>query len=866
MPGKNIVLLSDGTGNSAARQQKSNVWRLYQALDLRGTDQVAMYDDGVGTSTNRYLAILGGAFGFGLKRNVLRLYTYLCRNYRPGDEVFGFGFSRGAFTIRLLAGLVLRQGLVTYTTEEDLRYKVKEAYRAYRSAGFQGPDPKLPGSKRTDQTFKQRAAAAWRSEKRRTAWPALIGRRLRDLILKFWHKLRGRDPYVANEVRVETIRFLGVWDTVDAYGLPVDEMKEGIDRFIWPLTFDNRILSPRVRRACHALALDDERTTFHPVLWNEVEERRMVQNGEVAGDRLSQVWFAGTHANVGGGYADDRLAHVPLLWMIAEAEKTGLRFTPQAVANLAIAASPFGKLYDSRAGFAGYYRYGPRQTYMGDPAILPMIHESAVTRMADGTDHYAPIALTRRFVVLTPTGVVPGNTYLPALTAPPHRRQPSRPKRAAIRQAWDVVWWRRVAYFTIIAISVGLVAFPLFTAGDGPTAGDERCGGGGNWVLAVLGGIRCAELAVSAMLRSVLSVVGLLVPAYTDYWIDAYAQRPLLFLTLAATLLAAWLWSADLQGRVHDRVRAAWKLGQAGGMKAWTRTSVRRRMNLAVVLFVFAVMGLANWPELADALSPVLGQALSNVTFGFPILMVLVVPLWAWSFWRAAAPGGESGRSEWGRRAARFLRTNPISVALHGFFVRWVLPVFGAGLVVLAALLLCFLANRLIVNATTASGLTCSGSGKTSSAVTEQPRHITFDTGNPCQQTGWALKRGETYRIDIAVKEPWRDGTLAEQGVKIGPAGFDTPSGNVRMWLGMLMRRHLSEKWFVPIARIGRLGMDEYPLGPHSTLLTARGDGELFLYVNDAALINPRLVTLFYDNNKGSATVTIRKVDEPVRR
>jgi len=862
---KNIVLLSDGTGNSAARQQKSNVWRLYQALDLRGGDQIAMYDDGVGSSTNKYLAILGGAFGWGLKRNVLRLYTFLCRTYEPGDTIYGFGFSRGAFTIRLLAGFVLRQGLVTYTSEEDLRYKVKQAYRAYRGSQFQGPDPVPPGPPEAGQTFKQRATAAWRSAKRRTAWPARIGRLLRDGILWCWHRLRGREPYAADEVHVETIRFLGVWDTVDAYGLPVDEMKEGIDRFVWPLTFDDRILSPRVRRGCHALALDDERTTFHPVLWDEVEERRMVQNGQVAGDRLSQVWFAGMHANVGGGYADDRLAHVPLLWMIEEAEKTDLRFTPQAKANLAVAASPFGKLYDSRGGFAGYYRYGPRQTYMGDPAILPVIHESAVARMADGTDHYAPIALTRRFVVLTPTGVEPGNTYMRKLTVPPHRRQPSRPRRAAIRQAWDVVWWRRVAYFAFLAISLGLIAFPLLPAGDGAANGVNGDSGTGDMLSRILGGVRQAELVVSGMLRSVLSIAGLLFPAYSDYWIHAYGQRPLLFLMLAVALAAAWLWSADLQGRVHDRARAAWNLAQDGGMKAWTKTSARRRTNLAAVLLVLAVMALANWPEFAAELSPVLGQAISDLTFAFPLLMVLIVPLWVWSFRRALTPGDERAGSEWGRRMARFLRTNAISVALHGFFVKWVLPVFGAGLVVLAVLLLCFLANRLVVNATTASGLVCSGSDRPM-AVTERPQNIAFDTRRPCQPAGVKLERGETYRIDIEVKEPWQDGTLTAQGITIGPAGFDTPPRNARMWLGVIMRRHLMEKWFVPIARIGSIGMDEYALGPRGTMLTARTDGELFLYVNDAALINPRLITFFYDNNKGSATVTIRKVDEPVRR
>src|SRR6266550_7834433 len=104
---KNIVLLSDGTGNSSAKIFKTNVWRLFQILDLRDpTSQVAYYDNGVGTSAFKLFAILGGVFGFGLKRNVIDIYSFCSRNYKEGDRIFGFGFSRGAFTIRIVAGLI----------------------------------------------------------------------------------------------------------------------------------------------------------------------------------------------------------------------------------------------------------------------------------------------------------------------------------------------------------------------------------------------------------------------------------------------------------------------------------------------------------------------------------------------------------------------------------------------------------------------------------------------------------------------------------------------------------------------------------------------------------------------------------------
>src|SRR6202012_1090993 len=104
---KNIVLLSDGTGNSSAKLFKTNVWRLFQALDLRNAaKQVAFYDDGVGTSSFKWWAAFTGIFGIGLKRNVLDIYCFCCRNFNEGDKIFGFGFSRGSFTIRVVAGLI----------------------------------------------------------------------------------------------------------------------------------------------------------------------------------------------------------------------------------------------------------------------------------------------------------------------------------------------------------------------------------------------------------------------------------------------------------------------------------------------------------------------------------------------------------------------------------------------------------------------------------------------------------------------------------------------------------------------------------------------------------------------------------------
>ena len=140
-------------------------------------EPVAIYDDGVGTSSFKPLAILGGAFGWGLKRNILDLYKFVCRNYQSSeDEIFGFRFSRGAFTMRMVVGLIISQGLVRYETEAQLAKRAKDAYRAFRRENFHTV-------LRVERPFR---------------W-------LRDLLIpNSYHKSENRT--------VERIRFIGLWD------------------------------------------------------------------------------------------------------------------------------------------------------------------------------------------------------------------------------------------------------------------------------------------------------------------------------------------------------------------------------------------------------------------------------------------------------------------------------------------------------------------------------------------------------------------------------------------------------------------------------------------------------------------------------
>ena len=209
--------------------------------------------------------------------------------------------------------------------------------------------------------------------------------------------LRPFKPKEIKKQEVAEIQFLGVWDTVDAYGLPVEELKTGIDQYIWPLRLDDRTKDERILKACHALSMDDKRTTFQPLLWDENFEE-VPQDKHTDEENLTQVWFAGAHANVGGGYPDDSLSFVSLNWMIeTAAKKKGLKVYPEAVAAIRMNANSFGRIYDFRRGLAAYYRYAPRRLEQPNDkqgAVIshPKIHESVVWRMAIGTDNYAPLS------------------------------------------------------------------------------------------------------------------------------------------------------------------------------------------------------------------------------------------------------------------------------------------------------------------------------------------------------------------------------------------------------------------------------------------------------------------------------------------
>ena len=182
-----------------------------------------------------------------------------------------------------------------------------------------------------------------------------------------------------------TIEFVGIWDTVAGI--------TNVLNWLYPMRFCEGVLSNRLKRVCHALSIDDDRQSFHPELWNE----------SGCTSNVDQVWFAGAHSNVGGGYVKHGMSLVALDWMMVEAEKCGLRFIPADRDYVRSRKYVHDKLYNARAGLGMYYRYEPRnitQLCRQNNVGLPKIHVSVFERIAECTGRYAPLNLPCQFEVV----------------------------------------------------------------------------------------------------------------------------------------------------------------------------------------------------------------------------------------------------------------------------------------------------------------------------------------------------------------------------------------------------------------------------------------------------------------------------------
>jgi len=325
---KRIVICADGTWNrpekNLAKDFPTNVLRLARAIQPvagDGTPQQVFYDWGIGSYYNQ---VIGGATGKGLHKNIMDDYRYIVQNYAPGDEIYLFGFSRGAYTVRCLCGLINNCGIL----KRPDAALIQSAFDHYKKPG---------------------AAYAVKGQKS----------------IEF----RNRYSHPSREVR-----FVGVWDTVGAMGIPVSFLGlfDDKDEF-----YDTKIGS-NVHIARHAMAIDEHRSDFLPTIWMPRDTMD-----------LKQVWFAGAHSNVGGSYKPDSdgslLSDIPLEWMMQEASASGLIIEPHLQQRLK--GKPTAALHNSRRSFYRVKKKFYRSLAHGKGAEL--IHQSVKQRW-DQNAKYRP--------------------------------------------------------------------------------------------------------------------------------------------------------------------------------------------------------------------------------------------------------------------------------------------------------------------------------------------------------------------------------------------------------------------------------------------------------------------------------------------
>ena len=464
---KNIVIFSDGTGQEGGLGHNTNVYALFNMIVDRTDAQISFYDRGLGTGKGR----IGAISGFGLSKNVGEAYQFLVDNFCAGDQIFMFGFSRGATTVRTLSAFIAMFGILPRSRPELFR----RAWRIYQSRNL---------------------------DKRR---------------------IDANEFVLRNHTMWTKIRLIGVWDTVAALGFPIQWIDRLIDKIpFFRHSYHNFEMADSVEYGRHALSIDDKRPIFHPVLWDErgprrdsvsargenlfsvndvgdiyqvveklkeeenavsvrvkdmlsdsttelllrferpavgraskkkaddmraiiVEEfNRLIQGKEAIYDpkknrsqlaeleeqvqlsastreciaklhpsyalgivpnpsrfsiprlnrllledtysmksRIKQVWFAGMHSDVGGGYVENELGQVPLMWMLSEATDLGLHIYPKH--NVDLKPDPTGVMHDSSSGKGRVFGKPKARQWLPEQhqGRQPLVHESVVTRYAD---------------------------------------------------------------------------------------------------------------------------------------------------------------------------------------------------------------------------------------------------------------------------------------------------------------------------------------------------------------------------------------------------------------------------------------------------------------------------------------------------
>lgn len=315
---KNIVICCDGTGNQV-ETNLSNVLKLFRVLE-KGAGQLVYYTPGVGTVGDfdtwqliklRVREFFGLAFGLGLDENVLDAYRFLCTNYEDGDSIWLFGFSRGAYTVRVLAGFMYVIGLLRPAQLNLAEY----AFTAFKKSSH---DSRKGRGVKDESSLREAASESEIEDGLPAAWE--------------FRRVAGGYPV--------TIKFIGVWDTVASVIVPRrDRLLLDLQRLRFTRT------NPCVETFRQAIAIDERRRMFRLNSWREPQtfKSNPFNDKNWRAQDIKQVWFAGVHSDVGGGYPEkvSGLSKFPLLWMINEAKSAGLKINT-AMVNYLVLGKPRG--------------------------------------------------------------------------------------------------------------------------------------------------------------------------------------------------------------------------------------------------------------------------------------------------------------------------------------------------------------------------------------------------------------------------------------------------------------------------------------------------------------------------------------------
>lgn len=308
---KRIIVFCDGTWNKLSSQYATNVQLAAQATlpqDSSGVQQVTFYDEGVGTSylISEWIETrLAGAFGWGLLEKIEAAYRFIALNYVPGDQIYIFGFSRGAYTARSLAGLIRKCGIVPRTAVKN----IKSIFDFYKRSDVLADSDDA-------QRFRLQHSPGIVMKASDKAWRAQHGVAQADL----------------DGIPVIDLRYVGVWDSVGALGIPRHLFISDLIGSAKKYEFHDMVLSSVVRAARHAVAVDEGRESFEPALWSNLDEL----NGD-SGRNYQQLWFPGDHGSVGGGGDITGLSMSALLWVLEGAAEQGLAFDDAMLATFASA-------------------------------------------------------------------------------------------------------------------------------------------------------------------------------------------------------------------------------------------------------------------------------------------------------------------------------------------------------------------------------------------------------------------------------------------------------------------------------------------------------------------------------------------------